>query len=101
MLIVTCAWVVGFTAVLFMNPFSSSTEVFSSSPTRIIMNALHAIFSIPALIFGAWLVVLWRPGSTSFVGKSRRIAQLTTIFWVPSYVVGVLDFMLLHTTFFG
>jgi uncharacterized membrane protein YozB (DUF420 family) len=101
MLIVTCAWVVGFTAVLFMNPFSSSTEVFSSSPTRIIMNALHAIFSIPALIFGAWLVVLWRPGSTSFAGKSRRIAQLTTIFWVPSYVVGVLDFMLLHTTFFG
>jgi uncharacterized membrane protein YozB (DUF420 family) len=101
MLIVTCAWVVGFTAVLFMNPFSTSTEVFLSTPLRIVMNSLHAVFSIPALVFGAWLVVLWRPGSTSFAGKSRKIAQLTTVFWVPSYVVGVLDFMLLHTTFFG
>jgi uncharacterized membrane protein YozB (DUF420 family) len=101
MLIVTCAWVVGFTAVLFMNPFSTSTEVFSSTTSRIVMNSLHAIFSIPALIFGAWLVALWRPGSTSFAAKSKRIAQLTTVFWIPSYVVGVLDFMLLHTAFFG
>ena len=101
MLIVMCAWWVGFSAVLFMNPFSGSTEIFSSTPLRLVMNGLHAIFSIPALIFGTWLVVLWRPESTSFAAKSRRIAQLTTVFWVPSYVVGVLDFMVLHTTFFG
>ena len=101
MLIVMCAWWVGFSAVLFMNPFSGSTEIFSSTPLRLVMNGLHAIISIPALIFGTWLVVLWRPESTSFAAKSRRIAQLTTVFWVPSYVVGVLDFMVLHTTFFG
>lgn len=101
MLIVICAWAVGFIAVLFMNPFSSSTQIFSSSPLRLVMNSLHCIFSIPALVFGLWLVVLWRPGSTSFAAKSRRIAQLTTVFWVPSYVVGVLDFLVLHTTFFG
>jgi len=101
MLIVMCAWWVGFSAVLFMNPFSGSTETFSSTPLRLVMNSLHAIFSIPALIFGTWLVALWRPGSTSFAAKSRKIAQLTTVFWVPSYVVGVLDFMVLHTTFFG
>jgi hypothetical protein len=62
---------------------------------------LHAIFSIPALIFGTWLVALWRPESTSFTAKSRRIAQLTTIFWLPSYLVGIVDFMVLHTTLFG
>jgi hypothetical protein len=101
MLIVMCAWAVGFIAVLFMDPFSSSTQVFSSSPLRLVMNSLHGIFSIPALVFGVWLVLLWRPGSTSFAAKSRRIALLTTVFWVPSYVVGVLDFMVLHTTFFG
>jgi hypothetical protein len=101
MLIVMCAWWVGFIAVLFMNPFSGSTEVFSSSPLRLVMNGLHAVFSIPALVFGSWLVVLWRPGSTLFAVKSRRIAQLTAVFWVPSYVVGALDFMVLHTTFFG
>jgi uncharacterized membrane protein YozB (DUF420 family) len=101
MLIVICAWWVGLSAVLFMNPFSGSTEIFSSTPSRLVMNSLHAIFSIPALIFGTWLVALWRPGSTSFAAKSRRIAQLTTVFWVPSYVVGVLDFLVLHTTLFG
>jgi hypothetical protein len=101
MLIVMCAWAVGLIAVMFMNPFSSSTQIFSSSPLRLVMNGLHGIFSIPALVFGVWLVVLWRPGSTSFAAKSKRIAQLTAIFWVPSYVVGVLDFVVLHTTFFG
>ena len=102
MLVVICAWLVGFSAVLLMDPFSnSSMQIFSNSPLRLVMNSLHAIFSIPALVFGLWLVVLWRPESTSFAAKSKRIALLTTIFWVPSYVVGVLDFMVLHTTFFG
>ncbi len=101
MLIVVCAWAVGFTAVLFMNPFSTSTEVFSSTPLRLVMNGLHGIFSVPALVFGVWLVLLWRPGSTAFAAKSRRLAQLIPVFWIVSYVVGVLDFVLLHTTFFG
>jgi uncharacterized membrane protein YozB (DUF420 family) len=102
MLIVMCVLVVGFSTVLLMGPFSGdSSQVLSSSPLRLVMNSLHAIFSIPAIIFGVWLVALWRPESTSFAAKSRRIAQLTTVFWVPSYVVGVLDFIVLHTTFFG
>lgn len=101
MLIVICAWWVGFSAVLFMDPFSTSTEVFSNTPFRLVMNGLHAIFSIPALFFGTWLVAIWRPKSISFVEKSRRISQLTIVCWIPSYVVGVLDFLVLHTTFFG
>ena len=100
MLIVMCAWFVGFSAVLFMGPFSS-LEMYVGTPLRWVMNILHAVFSIPALVFGTWLVALWRPGSTTFATKSRRIAQLTTIFWILSYVVGVLDGMLLHTTIFG
>ncbi|MGB9914026.1 MAG: hypothetical protein ACPLOC_00565 [Candidatus Bathyarchaeales archaeon] len=65
------------------------------------MNSLHAIFSILALVFGTWLIAFWRPASAAFPAKSRRIAQLTTIFWIPSYIVGVIDFMVLHTTIFG
>ncbi|UCC58379.1 MAG: hypothetical protein JSW14_00130 [Candidatus Bathyarchaeum sp.] len=100
MLIVMVAWLVGFTAVMFMGPLSSF-EMYFGTTLRWIMNILHAVFSIPALIFGLWLVVLWRPGSTSFATKSRRIAQLAWIFWIPSYVVGVLDGILLYTTIFG
>jgi uncharacterized membrane protein YozB (DUF420 family) len=102
MLIVMCVLLVGFSTVLLMGPFSGdSSQVLSSSPLRLVMNGLHGIFSIPALVFGTWLVALWRPESTSFAAKSRRIAQLTTFFWVPSYVVGVLDFLILHTALFG
>jgi hypothetical protein len=100
-LVVISAWAVGLAAVLFMGPFSNSTEIFSNTPLRFVMNALHGIFSVPALVFGVWLVVLWRPESASFAAKSRRIAQLIPYFWVLSYVVGVLDFLVLHTTFFG
>jgi len=101
MLIVIAAWWIGVSFVLFMDPFSASTEVFSNTPLRLIMNALHGIFSIPALVFGTWLVALWRPESTTFPAKTRRLAQLTLLCWIPSYVVGFLDFMVLHTTIFG
>jgi hypothetical protein len=102
MLIVVCAWIVGFSSVLLMDPFSGgSSETFAGTPLRLVMNGLHAIFSIPALVFSAWLVALWRPQSTTFAVKSRKIALLTIAFWIPSYVVGVLDFMVLHTTIFG
>ena len=101
MLIVMSAWAVGFIAVLSMDPLSGSTQIFSSTTLRLVMNALHGIFSVPALVFGLWLVLLWRPGSTTFAAKSRRIAQLTVVFWIPSYIVGVLDFLVLHTAIFG
>jgi hypothetical protein len=101
MLIVIAAWWVGVSFVLLMDPFSTSTETFASTPLRLVMNALHGIFSVPALIFGTWLIAIWRPESTTFPAKSKRLAQLTLLFWIPSYIVGILDFMLLHTTIFG
>ncbi len=102
MLAVISAWLVGFSSVLLMGPLSvGSLQTFASTPLRLVMNSLHAVFSIPALVFAVWLVALWRPGAASFAAKSRRMAQLTAAFWVPSYVVGVLDFLVLHTTLFG
>lgn len=102
MLIVMCETLVGFSVVLLLDPMSfSSMAVLASTPVRLVMNFLHAIFSIPALAFGTWLVAIWRPKSTTYPAKSRRIAQLTAVFWVLSYAVGVLDFLLLHTTVFG
>ena len=102
MLVVISAWIVGLSAVLLMGPLSSSSsQILANTPLRLVMNSLHGIFSVPALVFGVWLVVLWRPESTSFAAKSRRIAQLIPYFWVLSYVVGVLDFMVLHTTLLG
>jgi hypothetical protein len=101
MLVVICAWAIGFTAVILMDPFSTSTGAFSSTPLRWIMNALHGIFSVPALVLGAWLVALWRPESTTFPSKSRKLANWLPFFWAASYIVGFFDFIALHTTFFA
>ncbi len=101
LLIVMCAWIVGFSAVIFMDPLSlTSLEAFSNTTLRLIMNILHGVFSVPAIVFGIWLVALWRPKSTTFPAKTKKLAILTTAFWIPSYIVGVLDFMVIHTTFF-
>lgn len=102
LLIVMCAWIIGFSAVIFMDPLSlASLEAFSNTTLRLIMNILHGVFSIPAIVFGIWLVAIWRPKSSTFPAKTKKLAILTAAFWIPSYVVGVLDFMVLHTTFFG
>jgi uncharacterized membrane protein YozB (DUF420 family) len=102
MLIVMCQSLVGFSVVLLMDPWTfSSMAVLANTTTRLIMNFFHIIFSLPALALGTWLVTIWRPNASTYPAKSRRIAQLTAIFWVLSYVVGVLDFLILHTTLFG
>jgi len=101
LLVVMCAWIVGFSAVIFMDPLSfTSMEAFSNTSLRLVMNILHGVFSVPALVFGIWLVVLWRPQSTTFSAKTKRLAKLTLLFWIPSYIVGVLDFIVRHTAIF-
>lgn len=102
MLIVICETLLGFSVVLLLDPMSASSMVTLASTTvRMVMNILHAVFSIPALVFGTWLVLLWRPESATYPARSRRIAQFTVVFWLLSYVVGVLDFLMLHTPIFS
>jgi uncharacterized membrane protein YozB (DUF420 family) len=85
-----------------MSPLSSSSlQLYFRSPLNFAVSIVHSILSIPALIFAAWLVALWRPGSISFATKSKTVAKITTVFWVLSYVAGVVAFAVLHTTFFG
>ncbi len=101
MIVVVGATLVSFSSVLLMTPPSgNSMQVYFSSPLKMAEFVSHAILSIPAIFFGVWLVALWRPNSTSFPLKSKRIAQITAILWVLSYVAGVLGFVADYTTFF-
>jgi uncharacterized membrane protein YozB (DUF420 family) len=74
---------------------SSYMQPYMSSASTFIAFSLHTILGVATLIFGVWLVALWRPRSTDFVARSKRIWQLTVIVWVSSYVVGVLLYLLL------
>ena len=101
MTVVVGVTLVSFSAVLIMSPLSSgSMQTYFSTPLNLAQFISHAILSIPAIFFGVWLVALWRPQSISFPTKSRRIAQVTAILWVLSYVAGVLGFMAVHINSF-
>jgi uncharacterized membrane protein YozB (DUF420 family) len=90
--------IMSFLGVLLMSPMNStSMDEYFGSPIDMAVFFAHSVVSFPALAFGVWLIALWRPKSSSFAAKSHRIAQLTTIFWILSYIVGILDFLLLRT----
>ncbi|HSV50177.1 MAG TPA: hypothetical protein VLH35_07650 [Candidatus Acidoferrales bacterium] len=94
--------IMGFLGVLVMSPMGdSSMDEYFDSPVDIAVFFAHAVFSFPALIFGVWLIALWRPSSASFPAKSKKIAWLLTVFWVLSYIVGILDYLIIRINLFG
>lgn len=101
-ILVVSITIMGFLGVLAMSPMSDSNSMdqYFDSPIDLAVFLGHAVFSFPALAFGVWLILLWRPNSTTFPAKSRKIAWLTTVFWVLSYIVGVLDYLILRNDFF-
>jgi uncharacterized membrane protein YozB (DUF420 family) len=102
MTVVVVATVVGFSLVIFMSPPSGgSMNAYFSSPLKVAEVVVHSILSIPAIAFGVWFVALWRPNSVSFPTKGNKIAKLTVVLWVLSYVAGVLGYMADYTTLFG
>ncbi len=102
MVVVVIATVVGFSMVLFMSPPSGgSMDAYLNSPLKVAEIVAHSVLSIPAIAFGVWFVAIWRPNSATFSAKSKRIAQLTAILWVLSYLAGVLGYIADYTPLFG
>jgi len=79
----------------FLN--SSYMATIMNPPSTLVVSSLHMLLGFAALVFGTWLVALWRPRSTDFAAKSRRAWQLTLIGWVSAYVVGLLLYVAVTT----
>jgi hypothetical protein len=94
--------IVSFLGVLVMSPMNDSSmgEYFGSSVDVAVFFG-HAVFSFPALVLGVWLIALWRPSSPTYLIKSRRVAWLLGVFWVLSYIVGILDYLVIRIHLFG
>jgi len=102
MVLVVTVTLVSFSGVLLMSPpNTASMGEYFGSPVDVAVFLAHGIFSIPAVAFGVWLVALWRFNSSTFPAKSNRAAHLTMVFWVLSYVVGVLDFVFIRANLLG
>ncbi len=97
MSVVVAVTLASFSGVLIMSPMtSSSMQTYFGSPLNLVQFISHAVLSIPAIIFGVWLVALWRPNSTTFPARSKRIAEITAILWVLSYAVGMIGYLVGH-----
>lgn len=101
LIMVVSITIVSFLGVLVMSPMDSgSMGEYFGSPVDTAVFFGHAVFSFPALVFGVWLILLWRPFSATYPDKSRKIAWLLTVFWVLSYIVGILDYLIIRNHFF-
>jgi len=80
---------------------SGAMQAITNTQLRLAVVSSHMTIAITTLVFGVWLVALWRPHSTTFAAKSKRQAQITTILWIATFLVGVLVFAAVHTTLFG
>jgi hypothetical protein len=92
---------IGWVVVLISLPNfldSSIMQTYTSPSSTLVVFGIHMFFGLATLISATWLVALWRPHSTEFPAKSKRIAKTTTILWVSAYVVGILFFVALTTT---
>jgi uncharacterized membrane protein YozB (DUF420 family) len=79
--------------------FDSYLPTVLSPPLHLVNWLAHEFLGISTLVLGVLTVNFWRLGSTQFEVKSKRIWRLTWIFWVLTYVVGLLLFVVLNTNF--
>ncbi|MCW3999291.1 MAG: hypothetical protein NWE93_03535 [Candidatus Bathyarchaeota archaeon] len=102
LIVVVCATLVTFSSVIVMTPpTEGSMELYFNEPMHIFAFVSHGVLSIPAIAFAVWMVLLWRPSSTTFEAKTKRLAKLTWVLWVLSYIAGILSFLALYTSIFG
>jgi hypothetical protein len=101
---VVIATLVSFASVLVMwtpSDSANTVAVYFSSLFKIAEFVAHGIFSIPAITFGVGFIALWRPNSTTFPDRSKRIVKLLVIMWVLSYLAGVIGYLVDYTTLLG
>jgi uncharacterized membrane protein YozB (DUF420 family) len=77
--------------------FDSYLTTVLSPPLHLVNWLTHEFLGISTLVLGVCMVSLWRLGSSEFEVKSKRIWRLTMLFWVLTYVVGLLLFIVLNT----
>ena len=89
---------IGAVSVVFGN--SDVINQYYMSPTSTLgVFSLHSLFGILTLISGVWMVALWRPSSSDFAARSKKIWRLTISLWTITFLVGIVLYAALTTTY--
>ena len=94
--LVAAGW---FATVMSLPNFMDSDfmEPYMSQSSTLAVYGSHMFFGVATYFFGTWLVALWRPRSTDFAAKSKRVWKITALLWVLAYVVGLLLYVAVTT----
>ena len=74
-------------------------QYYMNPASTMVVFGMHSLLGGAALASGVWLVALWRPKSTDFAVKSKRIWRLTVSLWFLAFLVGLLLYAALTTTY--
>lgn len=92
--------IIGIGAVsVFFGSSDVINEYYMNPTSTLVVFSLHSLVGISTLISGVWLVALWRPSSSEFVAKSKKIWRLTISLWAIAFMVGILLYVALTTTY--
>ena len=59
--------------------------------------AIHVILGLSSGLLAILIVGSWRLRSTQFCTKNKKKMRYTATLWIPSYIIGVMLYALLHT----
>ena len=99
MIVAVAAQLIGL-AYVFATTDTAAMQPITSVPYNMNMFAVHALFGGMSLGAGVVLLALWRPKSTTFPQKSKKIALATTVLWILTFVIGLVLGLTLHSGFF-
>jgi uncharacterized membrane protein YozB (DUF420 family) len=100
LIMVVSITIVSFAGVLIMSPMNSgSMQEYFGSPVDAAVFFAHCLF---VSCLSVWTVALrlWRPFFPAFPEKHEKIAWLLTVFWVSSYIVGILGYLIIRIHLF-
>lgn len=58
---------------------------------------IHILLGLSSGLLAICIVGSWRLRSTQFCAKNKKKMRYTAALWIPSYIIGVLLYALLHT----
>ena len=59
--------------------------------------AIHILLGVSSGLLAIWIVGSWRLRSAIFCTKNKKKMRYTASLWIPSYIIGLLLYALLHT----
>ncbi len=99
-MIVAVVTVIVGVSFVFATADPAAMQSITSVPYNMNLFAVHGLFASMSLGAGVVLLAMWRPKSTTFPQRTKKIAMVMTVLWILTFVIGIVLGLTLHSGFF-